>query len=95
MSRASAKNSRSRASVQSGFSSGIQWPAPSATPRPVVDTINKHFNALLATQEAKEFLNKFGGDPYISTPDEGQARLIKDIQAWGDYVRIAKIEPQG
>ena len=68
---------------------------PSATPRPVVDIINKHFNTLLVTQEAKEFLNKFGGDPYVTTPDEGQARLLNDIKAWGDYVRIAKIEPQG
>ena len=67
----------------------------SATPRPVVDIINKHFNTLLVTQEAKEFLNKFGGDPYVTTPDEGQARLLNDIKAWGDYVRIAKIEPQG
>jgi tripartite-type tricarboxylate transporter receptor subunit TctC len=68
---------------------------PAATPRPIVDTINKHFNTLLVTPEAKEFLNKFGGDPYVSTPDEGQARLLNDIKAWGDYVRIANIEPQG
>ena len=26
---------------------------------------------------------------------EGQARLLRDIEAWKDYVRIAKIEPQG
>jgi tripartite-type tricarboxylate transporter receptor subunit TctC len=68
---------------------------PIATPRPIVDQINKWFNQILATQETKEFLNKFGGDPFISTPDEAQALFIKEEKNWGEYVRIAKIEPQG
>jgi tripartite-type tricarboxylate transporter receptor subunit TctC len=68
---------------------------PAGTPRPIVNQIAGWFNQVTGSAEGKEFLNKFGGDPYISTPEEGQARLLKDIQAWGDYVRIAKIEPQG
>jgi tripartite-type tricarboxylate transporter receptor subunit TctC len=73
------------------------WAAhvPIATPRPIVDQINKWFNQILATQETKEFLNKFGGDPFISTPDEGQKLFIQEDKNWGEYVRIAKIEPQG
>lgn len=73
------------------------WAAhvPAATPKPVVTQINKWFNQILATQETKEFLNKFGGDPFISTPEEGQALFIKEDKAWAEYVRIAKIEPQG
>jgi tripartite-type tricarboxylate transporter receptor subunit TctC len=67
---------------------------PSATPRPVVMKLNKWFNEVLATQETKEFLNKFGGDPYISTPEEGQARMARDVKDWEEYVKIAKIEPQ-
>ena len=35
------------------------------------------------------------GDPWIITPDEGQARLLQDVKNWAEYVRIAKIEPQG
>ena len=67
---------------------------PSATPRPVVDKLNKWLNEILATEETRKFLNQFGGDPYISTPDEGQARMAQDIKDWEHYVKIAKIEPQ-
>jgi tripartite-type tricarboxylate transporter receptor subunit TctC len=68
---------------------------PAATPRPMVDQLNKWLNQILVTDEAKKFLAQFASDVMMSTPDEGQARLVRDIQAWGDYVRIAKIEPQG
>ena len=34
------------------------------------------------------------GRPWIATPDEAQARLVADIAAWGDYIRVAKLEPQ-
>ena len=46
-------------------------------------------------EDTREFLNKFGGDPFVSTPDAAQALFIKEEAAWGEYVRIAKIEPQG
>jgi tripartite-type tricarboxylate transporter receptor subunit TctC len=68
---------------------------PAATPRSVVDQINGWFRQVIATDESKAFLNKFGGDPWVATPDEAQARLLKDIKDWGDYVRLAKITPQG
>ena len=67
---------------------------PSATPRPIVDQLNKWFSAVVATQETQTFLKNYGGDPWIATPEEAQARLVRDIAAWGDYVRIAKLEPQ-
>jgi tripartite-type tricarboxylate transporter receptor subunit TctC len=67
---------------------------PSATPRPIVDKINKWFNEVLATEETRKFLNSFGGDPFINTPDAAQALFLKAIKDWGDYVRIAKITPQ-
>jgi tripartite-type tricarboxylate transporter receptor subunit TctC len=68
---------------------------PAATPRPIVDKINAWFNQMLAADETRSFLTSYGGDPWISTPDEGQARLLKDIQDWEEYVRIAKLKPQG
>jgi tripartite-type tricarboxylate transporter receptor subunit TctC len=67
---------------------------PSATPRPAIDKLNAWFKQVLSTQETKEFLNKFGGDPFISTPEEGQALLAKAVKEWEHYVQIAKIEPQ-
>ena len=68
---------------------------PSATPRPTVDQLNKWINQILATDETRKFLAQFASDPFPGTPDEGQALLIKDIGAWGEYVRIAKIPQQG
>jgi len=68
---------------------------PAGTPRPVIDQINKWFNEINSTDEAKKFLNSIGGDPWVTTPGEGQARFLKDIRDWGDYVRTANIEPQG
>src|SRR5262249_50518212 len=67
---------------------------PSATPRPAIDRINAWFNQILAMDDTREFLNKFGGDPFVSTPDAAQALLIKEEAVWGEYVRIAKIDPQ-
>jgi tripartite-type tricarboxylate transporter receptor subunit TctC len=67
---------------------------PSATPRPVIDKLNKWFNTVLATEETKTFLNQFGGDPFISSPEQGQALLAKDIKDWENYIKVAKIDPQ-
>jgi tripartite-type tricarboxylate transporter receptor subunit TctC len=67
---------------------------PSATPKPIVAQLNRWFSEVVATEETQSFLKSYGGDPWISTPEEGQARLLRDIAAWGDYIRIAKLEPQ-
>ena len=45
------------------------WPR---TPRPVIDTIHAWFVQMVSTEETKKFLNSFGGDPYINTPEQGQ-----------------------
>jgi tripartite-type tricarboxylate transporter receptor subunit TctC len=68
---------------------------PAGTPRPIVDQLNKWFNEIEATDETRKFLNSFGGDPWITTPEEGQAQLAKDQKDWESYVKAAKIEPQG
>ena len=68
---------------------------PSATPRPIVDQLNKWLNTITGSEDGKKFLNQFASDPWTGTPEEGQARLNKDIEAWGNYIRIAKIEQQG
>jgi tripartite-type tricarboxylate transporter receptor subunit TctC len=64
---------------------------PAATPKAVVDKLNTWFNQVLATDETKNFLNNFGGDPFISTPEEGQALFVKQVKEWEGYVRAAQI----
>jgi tripartite-type tricarboxylate transporter receptor subunit TctC len=68
---------------------------PTGTPKAIIDQLNKWFNEANATDESRKFLNSIGGDPWITTPEEGDARLLKDIQDWGEYTRAANIEPQG
>jgi len=67
---------------------------PAGTPAPVVEQLNAWLNQVVAQDDTKKFLNSFGADPWVSKPAEAQARLLKDIKDWGDYVRIAKIEKQ-
>ena len=75
--------------------SSVSRPNAAATPRPIVDQLNKWFNEIEATEETRKFLNSFGGDPWITTPEEGQAQLAKDQKDWESYIKAAKIEPQG
>jgi len=72
------------------------WAAmlPAGAPKPIIDQVNAWFTEMVKTDETKKFLNGFGGDPFINTPDAGQALFLKAIKDWGDYVRIAKIVPQ-
>jgi tripartite-type tricarboxylate transporter receptor subunit TctC len=67
---------------------------PSATPRPIIDKLNAWFKEVLLKEETRKFLNSFGGDPFIATPEEGQALFRQSAKDWEGYVRAAKIVPQ-
>jgi tripartite-type tricarboxylate transporter receptor subunit TctC len=45
--------------------------------------------------ETKKWLTEFGGDPWVVGPAEAQQQILKDIQDWAGYVRLANIEPKG
>jgi len=68
---------------------------PSATPQPVINHINKLFNQVTSSDDGKKFLGGLPSDPWPTTPEEARANIEREIKAWGEYVRIAKIEPQG
>lgn len=67
---------------------------PAGTPRPAVDRINAWMREILAMPDTKKFLTELGGDPFVSTPEEGQALFVSDERAWKNYVALAKIVPQ-
>jgi tripartite-type tricarboxylate transporter receptor subunit TctC len=73
------------------------WAAivPTGTPKPAIGKIHEWFVQMVSSDETRAFLNKFGGDPYINTPEQGQELFEKAIKEWGEYVRMAKIEPLG
>jgi len=68
---------------------------PQGTPKPIVEQLNKWMVEVVGSPDTKAFLNKFGGDPLIETPEQGQARLLKDVDSWKKYIEIAKIQPLG
>lgn len=67
---------------------------PAETPKPIVNQINAWVAQIHADPDTPKFLNNFGGVPWQTTPDEGQARLLKDIKDFANHVRIAKLTPQ-
>jgi tripartite-type tricarboxylate transporter receptor subunit TctC len=80
-----------------GIKMELWWAAfvPAETPKAISGQLNKWFDQVTATDDARKFLNNFSSDPFISTPAEAQAKLVEDDKNWADYMRIAKIEPQG
>lgn len=66
---------------------------PIATPKPIVDKINGWFRQIVSTEETKKFLADAGADPLINTPEKATEMFQTAIQEWGNYVRMAKIEP--
>jgi tripartite-type tricarboxylate transporter receptor subunit TctC len=73
------------------------WAAlvPAGTPKATVDQFNAWFAQVVDTPEARAFSANIASDPWVTTPEEAQAYFLKDIERWGEYVKIAKIEPQG
>jgi tripartite-type tricarboxylate transporter receptor subunit TctC len=67
---------------------------PAATPDPIVNKINAWFKEIVSSPDTKKFLNDSGADPMIKTPEEAQKMFQAAITEWGEYVRLAKIEPQ-
>jgi tripartite-type tricarboxylate transporter receptor subunit TctC len=73
------------------------WAAmvPSATPKPIVDKLNKLFVPVADSKETVEFFAKFGADAISSTPEAGQKRLVDDVEKWGRNIAAAKIPKRG
>jgi tripartite-type tricarboxylate transporter receptor subunit TctC len=67
---------------------------PAATPDPIANKINQWFKEIVSAPETKKFLNDSGADPMIRTPEEAQKMFLIAIKEWGEYVRMAGIEPQ-
>ena len=68
---------------------------PAGTPRLVIDQINRWFGDVHKNPDTPKFLSNLGGDPLTTTPEEAQAMLLENIESWREYIRIAKITPQG
>lgn len=65
------------------------------TPPSIIHKLNELFNQVVSSNESLQFFNRIASDPWTSTADEAQNFFLEEIANWGNYVRIAKIEPLG
>lgn len=66
--------------------------APAKTPKPVVDQLEKWFNQIVASDEAKKFCADMLMDPFPGSQKSVNELLVKEIKNWEGYVKLAKIE---
>ena len=67
---------------------------PAGTPKPIVDKLAAWFNQITASEETHRFLENLATDPFPGSPESMAALIRTEIEQWGRYVRLAKIEPQ-
>lgn len=78
--------------VTSGF---LAMAVPKATPRPVQERLNALINEALVSPEIKERLaSEFALRSRPLTLEQCAAQDREERAKWGEYVRIARIEPQ-
>jgi tripartite-type tricarboxylate transporter receptor subunit TctC len=67
---------------------------PAGTPRPVIERLSGWFNQITGSEETKTFLARSALDPFPGSPEQMAALLKSETQRWGEFVKLAKIEPQ-
>lgn len=67
---------------------------PAKTPQDIRDKLESWFNKLVLDPEIVAFNATIGGDPFPGNAALAREKLIADTKLWGEYARIAKIEPQ-
>ena len=66
---------------------------PKGTPKPILDRIEKVFNEIAIAPDTKAFLANVGCDALPGNGKLARELIQKGIKQWGDYVKLAKIEP--
>jgi tripartite-type tricarboxylate transporter receptor subunit TctC len=100
----SAKRLQALPDIPSAHESGIMntdltawWSVhvPKGVPKPVLTKLEDWFNKIAVDEETVKWLALNGTDPLPGNSTLVKEMLVKDIQAWGEYVRLAKIEQLG
>ena len=65
---------------------------PAATPKPIVDQLQRQIARIVALPDVKERLDALGFAPVASTPDAYAAQIKADIESWSKVVREANIK---
>ena len=67
---------------------------PARTPKDIRDQLEVWFNQIVADPESIAFNATTGADPFPGNAALAREKLIADTRLWGEYARIARIEPQ-
>lgn len=67
---------------------------PAGTPQPIIDKLAVWHRQINSTEDAKKTLLQFGMDPLDGDGAAMTALLKRDIVRWGEFAKLAKIEPQ-
>jgi tripartite-type tricarboxylate transporter receptor subunit TctC len=67
--------------------------APAATPRAIVDKLNKAVAVALADPKLKARILELGGEPMPMTPAEFGLFLAAETEKWAKVIRAANIKP--
>jgi tripartite-type tricarboxylate transporter receptor subunit TctC len=68
--------------------------APAATPRPIIERLNKELRAVLTTDEVRRRLVQEGAEPMPTTPEEHAAVIDREETKWSAIIRSAGINPE-
>jgi tripartite-type tricarboxylate transporter receptor subunit TctC len=68
--------------------------APAATPRPIIERLNREVGEVLRTRELKDKFAPAGIDIAPSTPEELGERIRADLPYYGRLMREAGIQPE-
>lgn len=69
--------------------------APSGTPRPIIDRLNREIGTILKGPAMRDWLTNAGYKVAGSTPEELDAYTRSQIQQWQKIIRDYKLEPAG
>jgi tripartite-type tricarboxylate transporter receptor subunit TctC len=65
---------------------------PKGTPKPILARLEKEFNEIAVAPATVQFLSNLGSDPFPGNSELLKKTLVDDIKAWGEYIKLAKIE---
>ena len=67
---------------------------PAATPRAIVERLNREFNAILALPEQREAILSTASEVGGGTPEEFRDLIRSETAKWAEVVKAAKIQPE-
>jgi tripartite-type tricarboxylate transporter receptor subunit TctC len=67
---------------------------PAGTPKPIVERLSGWFDQITRSQDAKDFLGTFATEPWPGGPEDLRKLIVSELDAWGKYIALAKIEKQ-